>query len=67
MRSHFQLFRNAADQVAMVDEAGLAGDRVSLSDLPPGDYFWRVGVIQYLDGEVGINWTPLEKLSVSAP
>jgi hypothetical protein len=66
-RFHFQLFRNAADQVALVDEAGLTGDRVSLSDLPPGDYFWRVGVVQYLDGEVGINWTPLEKLSVSAP
>jgi hypothetical protein len=65
-RFHFQLFRNATDQIAMVDEAGLAGDRVSLSDLPPGDYFWRVGVVQYLDGEVGINWTPLEKLSVSA-
>ena len=65
-RFHFQLFRNATDQIAMVDEAGLAGDRVTLSDLPSGDYYWRVGVVQYLDGEVGINWTPLEKLSVSA-
>ncbi len=65
-RFHFQLFRNATDTIAMVDEAGLNGDRVTLSDLPPGDYFWRVGVVQYLDGEVGINWTPLEKLSVSA-
>jgi hypothetical protein len=66
-RFHFQLFRNATDQIAMVDEAGLSGDRISLSDLPPADYFWRVGAVQYLDGEVGINWTPLEKLSVSAP
>lgn len=65
-RFHFQLFRNAADQIAIVDEAGLSGDRVTLSDLSPGDYFWRVGVVQYLDGEVGINWTPLEKLSISA-
>jgi hypothetical protein len=65
-RFHFQLFRNATDRIAMVDEAGLSGDRVTLSDLPPGEYFWRVGVVQYLDGEVGINWTPLEKLSVSA-
>ena len=65
-RFHFQLFRNATDQIAMVDEAGLSSDRITLSDLPPGDYFWRVGVVQYLEGEVGINWTPLEKLSVSA-
>jgi hypothetical protein len=64
-RFHFQLFRNATDKIAMVDEAGLSGDRVTISDLPPGNYFWRVGVVQYLDGEVGINWTPLEKLSVS--
>lgn len=64
-RFHFQLFRNATDQVAMVDEAGLTGDRVTLSDLPKGDYFWRVGVVQYLDGEVATNWTPTEKLSVS--
>jgi len=65
-RFHFQLFRNATDQIAMVDEAGLSSDRITLSDLPPGEYFWRVGVVQYLEGEVGINWTPLEKLSVSA-
>jgi hypothetical protein len=65
-RFHFQLFRNATDRIAIVDEAGLTGDRVTLSDLPAGDYLWRVGVVQYLDGEVGINWTPLEKLSVSA-
>lgn len=64
-RFHFQLFRNATDQIAMIDEAGISGDRVSISDLPDGDYFWRVGVVQYLDDEVAINWTPLEKLSVS--
>lgn len=64
-RFHFQLFRNAKDQIAVVDEAGLQSDRVILSDLPKGDYYWRVGVVQYLDGEVAINWTALEKLSVS--
>jgi hypothetical protein len=64
-RFHFQLFRNATDILAIVDEAGLKNDRISISDLPPGDYFWRVGVVQYLDGEVAINWTPMEKLSVA--
>jgi hypothetical protein len=64
-RFHFQMFRNATDQVAVVDEAGMSGDRVTLSDLPKGDYYWRVGAVQYLDGEVATNWTPMEKLSVS--
>jgi hypothetical protein len=65
-RYHFQLFRNATDVVAVVDEAGLSADRITLSDLPPGDYFWRVAMVQYLDNDVAIDWTPLEKLSVSA-
>lgn len=63
---HFQLFRNATDIVPIVDEAGLSVDRVILSDLPAGDYFWRVGAVQYLDGEASTNWTEIEKLSVSA-
>jgi hypothetical protein len=62
---HFQLFRTAADTVPMIDEAGLAGDRVTISDLSVGKYLWRVAVVQYLDGEVAINWTPLETLTVS--
>lgn len=62
---HFQLFRTAADTVPMIDEAGLVGDRVTISDLSAGVYLWRVAVVQYLDGEVAINWTPLETLTVS--
>ena len=66
-RHHFQLFRGNVDTMPMVDEASLDGDRVSISDLPPGDYFWRVGVVQYLDGEMATNWLPLEKLTVAQP
>lgn len=62
---HFQLFRTAADTVPLIDEAGLTGDRISISDLSTGLYLWRVAVVQYLDGEVAINWTPLETLTVS--
>lgn len=62
---HFQLFRNATDSTAMIDEAALDSDRIIISDLPSGDYFWRVGAVQYLDGEAGTNWTATEKLTVS--
>jgi hypothetical protein len=66
LRFHFQLFRDKAEGVPMVDEAGLAVEQISLSDLPAGDYYWRVASVQYLDGEVSANWTPFEKLTVSA-
>jgi hypothetical protein len=66
LRYHFQLIRNAKDATPMVDEAGLSVQQISLSDLPPGDYYWRVASIQYLDGEVSENWTDFEKLTVSA-
>ena len=63
---HFQLFRGSKDSIAMVDEAALISDQISLSDLPPGDYYWRVGSVQYQDGEVATNWTPFEKLNIGA-
>lgn len=67
LRYHFQLFRGAPTGTAMVDEAGLEGQEISVSDLPAGDYFWRVASIQYVDGEMSTSWTPFEKLIVSAP
>jgi hypothetical protein len=63
---HFQLFKDRQDGTAMVDEAGLTQQQISLSDLPAGDYYWRVASVQYLDGEVSTSWTPFEKLTVSA-
>lgn len=66
IRYQFQLFRDKPDGVAMVDEAGLADQQVSLSDLPAGDYYWRVASVQFLDGEISTSWTPFEKLTVSA-
>jgi hypothetical protein len=66
LRYHFQLYRTKAEGTPMVDEAGLASDQISLSDLPAGDYYWRVASVQYLDGDISTSWTPFEKLIVSA-
>ena len=63
---HFQLFVGKAGGIAIVDEAGLDATEISLSDLPAGEYYWRVASVQYVDGEVSTNWTPFEKLIVSA-
>ena len=66
-RHHFQLFRGNVETIPMVDEASLDSDRISVSDLPPGEYFWRVGVVQYLDNEMATNWLPIEKMTVAQP
>jgi hypothetical protein len=66
-RHHFQLFRDSIDTLPIVDEASLESDRILISDLPPGQYVWRIGVVQYLDGEMATNWAPLEKLTVAKP
>ena len=65
IRYNFQLFRGSTDGVAMVDETGLAAHQIILSELPNGDYYWRIGTVQYADGETNTNWTPFEKIIVA--
>ncbi|MDZ7587994.1 MAG: FecR domain-containing protein [Parasphingorhabdus sp.] len=64
-RYHFQLLRGSKDALAMVDEPGLEGDNIILSDLPPGEYYWRVGITQFADGERTQKWGDFEKLNIS--
>lgn len=66
VRYHFQLFKGDTKGPAFVDEAGLAAQQIILSELPDGDYYWRVGSVQYVDGETNTNWTPLEKFIVAS-
>lgn len=65
-RYHFQLFSGSDTGTPMVDETALAVAHVSISGLPPGEYYWRVGSVQYLDNEATTNWTDSEKLIVGA-
>ncbi len=64
-RYHFQIFRNSTDSTPIVDEPNLTGQNISISDMPPADYYWRLGSSQYLDGEKQTNWTAFEKLTVA--
>lgn len=64
-RYHFQLVKDRPDAVPMVDQPGLVVARISVSDLPPGSYFWRVGTEQFLNGEMAKDWSDFEKLSLS--
>lgn len=65
----FQLLKGNKNAVPIVDETDLTVDSITLSDLPDGDYFWRVGVTQFSeDAELGISqkWTEFEKLTVAS-
>lgn len=62
---HFILRPEKPGAAALIDEAGLTTDAITLSDLPPGTYLWRVGVSQYEDGAETANWLPAQKLIVA--
>lgn len=58
-RYRFQLRRD--DEPAwLVDEAGLSGSSIVLSDLAPGRYLWRVGTTTHSPEETDTDWTPFE-------
>ena len=65
----FQLLRGSKTGVPIVDEVALTTDLLTLSDLPDGEYYWRVGVTQFSDDakEPGAfqKWTEFEKLTVA--
>ena len=61
----FQIVKDSKSAVPMVDEAGLIDESLTLSDLPDGEYYWRIGVTQISDGEASEKWTDFEKLTVA--
>ncbi len=62
---HFRLRSDQPGAAPLIDEPGLISDMLTVSDLPPGKYLWRVGVRQYADGEETANWLPEQSLIVA--
>ncbi len=64
-----QIVKDSKTAIPIIDEAGLSTDTVTLSDLADGEYYWRVGVIQFSsdpeDREAIEKWTDFEKLTVA--
>ncbi|MEO1044300.1 MAG: FecR domain-containing protein [Pseudomonadota bacterium] len=66
-RYRLQIFAdNDAAQAPIVDEAGLVESGISLSDLPAGEYRWRVGTIAFFEGESEQVWTEFQTLRIDA-
>ncbi|MEM1133225.1 MAG: FecR domain-containing protein [Pseudomonadota bacterium] len=62
-RYRLQIFLgNEPGQLPIVDEAGLTETSLSLSDLVPGEYRWRVGSTTFIDGESEERWSPFQTI-----
>lgn len=64
-RYRFQLMPGAVDARPIVDQVGLQEDSVTLRNLAPGIYHWRVGLLQIDSGESVETWTDPEKLTIA--
>ena len=68
---HFQLFSSDGDskpldKTALVDEAGLSQNNIVISEIPSGQYVWRLGTTLFDNGEVDVSWTPYQTIAIGA-
>jgi hypothetical protein len=60
----FQLFAGTDAKVPVVDQPGLAEPQLTLTDLPPGAYAWRVAAVRFKNGAVTEKVGPLQPLQI---
>lgn len=68
---HFQLYASdesgkPTDNIAVIDEAGLQQNNITISELAPGQYSWRLGTTLFDAGEADTSWTDYQTLAVGA-
>jgi hypothetical protein len=60
----FQLFNDADRAVPMIDEPGLETSGISLTNLPPGSYSWRVGMRQSSADGIVETWSRPQNFTI---
>jgi hypothetical protein len=60
----FQLFAGEGAKAPTVDQPGLTEPQLTLTDLPPGTYAWRVSAIRFKAGKVTEKLGPLQTLQI---
>lgn len=65
----FQLFASSDDKTGvaktpLVDQPGLVEPQLTLTDLPPGTYAWRVAAVRFKNGAVTEKIGPLQTLQI---
>lgn len=61
----FFMMRAAAPHSPVIDEPGLTDKSFVATDLPPGDYIWRVQTSSASDGTTYSNWSSEQALTVA--
>jgi hypothetical protein len=60
----FQMVRSGAPDVPVVDETGLSSNVLSVSNLPAGNYSWRVCSMLLVKGKLVATWTAPQSIHV---
>lgn len=60
----FQLFTGEAAKIPLADQPGLSEPQLTLTDLPPGTYAWRVAAVRFKNGTVTEKVGPLQTLQI---
>jgi hypothetical protein len=60
----FQLFSGTEATAPIVDQPGLSEPQLTLTDLPPGLYGWRVSALRFKGGTVSEKLGPLQSLQI---
>jgi hypothetical protein len=60
----FQLFSGAEATAPIVDQPGLSAPQLTLTDLPPGAYSWRVSATRFKNGAITEKVGPLQSLQI---
>jgi hypothetical protein len=60
----FQLFSGTEPVSPVVDQPGLTDSQLTLTDLPPGAYSWRVSAVRFKNGTYAERLGPLQPLQI---
>ena len=60
----FQLFAGTEATAPIVDQPGLSEPQLTLTDLPPGAYSWRVSATRFKNGAITDKVGPLQSLQI---
>jgi hypothetical protein len=64
-RYRFVVARTAAPDSPVIDEPALTAQSFVATDLPPGDYVWRVQTSGASNGKIYSNWSTAQTLTVA--
>jgi hypothetical protein len=60
----FQLFSGTEATAPIVDQLGLSQPQLTLTDLPPGAYSWRISATRFKNGAITEKVGPLQSLQI---